>query len=867
MIARPRWGLLLLLAAGLLQATAGRGQAAAYPPARQGGNYMHNYYIPPAPSSSPWAPCWSPDGLWLAVALHGSIWKVDFGQGAATELTYNSRYHSSPTISPDGRWLVYTADDNHRRIQLEVLNLETGESFPLTNDEHLYLDPTFSPDGSRLAYVSTQPNGYFNIFVRPIRAGRWAGPPASLTEDHNFGRDRLYFGPWDMHIQPAWTRNGEEVVFVSNRGIPLGSGDLWRMPATTGAMKEARPVLREQSLYRTRPDVSPDGRRLIYSSTAGGADQFNHLYVLPISGGAPYKLTFGDHDDFHPRWSPDGEQIAYISNQPAAQSSAPAEAPASLPQLWLLETHGGKKNLVELKKLYWKRPMGKVHVQVKDGKSGRNTAARIYGLASDGKFYAPHTSYSRVGELGEHLFHTDGEFVLVVPAGRMRLEAVKGFERWPAQQEVEVLPGQTVSVTLTLKPFLEFQTKGWISGSTHVHMNYGGNLHNTLANLMLMSKAEDQDVVNELVANKDNRVLDWQFFVSSGGEHPVSAKDPDLVVIVGEEYRPPFYGHTFLIGLRDHLISPFTTGYEGTAIESLYPSNTDIFRKARSQGATVGYVHAFSGEADPLDANLGVARGFPVDAALGAIDAMEWSTSSGAALKVWHHALNNDLRIAAVGGEDSISDLHRGKLVGSLRTYAYSGGRLSAEAWIAALKEGKTFFTSGPLLELKIDNHIPGESLQLPAQGGVVQVEAEAWSITPMKRVVLYQNGRAWKDVPLSGDRLGARFSGSVKLERSAWFSLLAEGPPNSHPLDVNHPQAATSAIRAYVGDQKIRSRGSAEYFIRWIDKLQVMARDWPGWRSQKEREHVLSQFDEARRVYERLAEESGPFLSLPLNE
>ena len=34
----------------------------SYPPARQGGNYMHNFYFPPAPSSTPWAPAWSPDG-------------------------------------------------------------------------------------------------------------------------------------------------------------------------------------------------------------------------------------------------------------------------------------------------------------------------------------------------------------------------------------------------------------------------------------------------------------------------------------------------------------------------------------------------------------------------------------------------------------------------------------------------------------------------------------------------------------------------------------------------------------------------------------------------------------------------------------
>ena len=93
----------------------------------------------------------------------------------------------------------------------------------------------------------------------------------------------------------------------------------------------------------------------------------------------------------------------------------------------------------------------------------------------------------------------------------------------------------------------------------------------------------------------------------------------------GQEFRPPFYGHVFMFGMRDHLLSPFTMGYEGTAIESLYPSNTDMFRKAKAQGATVGYVHAWVGENDPLDGTLGGGKGFMVDAALGTTDAVEWS--------------------------------------------------------------------------------------------------------------------------------------------------------------------------------------------------------------------------------------------------
>ena len=86
----------------------------------------------------------------------------------------------------------------------------------------------------------------------------------------------------------------------------------------------------------------------------------------------------------------------------------------------------------------------------------------------------------------------------------------------------------------------------------------------------------------------------------------------------GQEYRPPFYGHISLFNLTDHLISPFVTGYEGTAIESLYPSNTDILRYAKQQGAIGAYVHPFGGSRDPLEGNRGGAKGFPVDVALAA---------------------------------------------------------------------------------------------------------------------------------------------------------------------------------------------------------------------------------------------------------
>jgi TolB protein len=809
-----------------------------YAGAAQGGNYMHNYYLPPAPSSTPWAPAWAPDGKTVAIGLYGSIWRVDVNTGVAAELTYNSRYHSMPAWSPDGRWLIYTADEEHKRIQLEALDVATGQTMALTDDPFVYMDPAFSPDGKSLAYVASKPNGSFHVYVRGIADGKWTGEEIPITRDNRYPRNRLYVGQTDMHIEPAWMSGGKELLLVSNRGISLGSGGIWRVPAERYGMDKGKLILNEQTLFRTRPEISIDGKRFIYSSSSGAADQYHLLYVLPAGGGYPYKMTFGDHEDFHPRWSPDGEYIAYISNE------------RGLPQLVVMETYGGRKRTVNITDLKWKRPMGTLSVKVVDDKTGKPVYARIQGVAADGKFYTPRDAYSRVSGPG-HVFHTTGAYTVSMPPGKFKLQVVHGFEYFPQDVELDVPADKRKEVTVRLKRMADLNAKGWYSGSTHVHMNYGGNLHNTLENLVMMSKAEDQDVVNELVANKDNRVMDWQYFVSGGGEHPVSKGDPDIKVLVSQEYRPPFYGHVFMLGLRDYLISPFLTGYEATGVDSLYPSNTDMFRKALNQGAVTGYVHPFSGDRDPLEAGLGSAgaKGLPVDAALGTAQCQEWSASSKAGLLVWHHLLNNDLRITPTGGEDSISNLHDSKLVGSVRTYAYVGADFSVPAWLNALRKGHTFFTSGPLTDLKINGKIPGDEIKLPAKGGTISLQASVQSIAPLSKAVIYHNGQVWKELPLHADQKSATFTAAVPVTASGWYALYAEGPKSDY-LDVAYSQASTNAIRVYVGDQKIRNTASAEYFVKWIDQLHDLAEEWPFWRSQAEKDHVYAQFRQARSVY-----------------
>jgi len=809
--------------------------------------YFREMYLPQL-TSGPSSLSWSPDSQELVYSMAGSLWRQKLDSTEAQQITDGAGYDYQPDWSPDGKSVIYVSYQKDA-MELWLLDLASGQSTQLTNAGAVNVEPRWSPDGKRIVWVSTTYNKRFHIFRADVNGGRLENV-ARLTGETKSDLPRYYYSAYDMEISPVWTRDGKEILFVSNRGHIYGTGGFWRMRAEPGA--EAREIHYEETNWKARPDFSPDGSRMVYSSYLGG--QWHNVWLMPAKGGDAFPLTYNGWDSTNVRWSPDGKQLAFITNY--------GEIQATGIEFWSVP--GGSLGEFRIIKRNYLNPRATIELRAVDSQ-GNDLPARLSVTDESGRFCAPDGAwihaddgYDRKKRTFEaHYFHLTEQANLVVPVGKIKIEAMKGFAYKPVEQTVEIQPGESKHVEIKLEPLDNGlrDAKNWISGDLHVHMNYGGTYENSAERLAEQAKAEGLVIVNNLVVNKEQRFPD----IASVGGNQENAEEGNVVIVSGQEFHTSYWGHRGLLGLRGAILLPGYAGYPNTAAASLDPMNADVYDLAHAQGALVGAVHPFDEVPDPFaNPPQKITDELPVDVALGKLDYMEivgFSDHKSTAA-VWYKLLNLGFRLPAGAGTDATTNYAapiRSQL-GADRVYVWvPEWPLNVELWFEGLKKGRTFATNGPLLEFMLGGERVGSELKFEGAQAAVPFTAKLRSIVPVNHLEVVCNGKVAQTLKLEGTRDAADVAGTLPLKESGWCVLRAWSDRDEYPVLDNYVYGTTSPVYVAIGGKGPRSPEDAKYFAAWIARTIEVTSQYLDWNSAEEKTYVLKRLAEAKAVYEKM--------------
>jgi len=256
------------------------------------------------------------------------IFTVNIDGSISFNFSNNTHMEESPTFSPDGTKLAFTSDRNDGVAQIFVANVDGTNPIAVTNGSAANYSPAWSPDSQKIVFTSER-DGNQEIYTAkadgstintPTRYTYNAAPDYdpdwSVNNEIVFvserdGNKEIYKMRLDAtglrnlsnsaesdDYAPAWSPDGDQVAFISDRDLPGGWFDIYRLNADGSYPSQSKVTNNHVANF---PDWSPDGRQIVFNSITEGDTQ---IYITNLNGSSQVPLTTDSSVKSNPSWAP-----------------------------------------------------------------------------------------------------------------------------------------------------------------------------------------------------------------------------------------------------------------------------------------------------------------------------------------------------------------------------------------------------------------------------------------------------------------------------------------------------------------------------------------------------------------------------------
>jgi len=268
---------------------------------------------------------WSPDGNYIAVSKGTRNFKLHLyhkkGGGGSQLIDEPEQLKiSEPTFSSDGRLIWFSQrmgawqyNANFPQYQLATYDREDGKKQVMTSRYGSAFTPTLSPDGKWLVYGSRF-NDQTGLVKRNLETQeeQWLAYPVQRDEQESIA---------PLGVLPAMSFTPDSKALITSYGgkiyrIPVEGGDAINIPFQVIESVALAPQLQFDYPIEDTPtfdvnqirdaQISPDGTQLVFTA-------LNSLYLMSFQDKMPKRLTQLTGTEAMPVWHPNSKEIAFVT--------------------------------------------------------------------------------------------------------------------------------------------------------------------------------------------------------------------------------------------------------------------------------------------------------------------------------------------------------------------------------------------------------------------------------------------------------------------------------------------------------------------------------------------------------------------------